>query len=198
MQGNKIVLFLPFAVMAGLFIAGYFALSGTESLTHEQLQETAEIDYTWTEDGTENSYKLTVSWRWSDYPEDGIAGDDFIELKTDNSESAENLRQTLDDGSVNLTSGDEVTFESDDVEETADGVLVRFPNEMQQELILGAQGEAYFSFPQEDEVPDFDVRYVHTWQDGAVDLSSQVTLEQALDESAITQWWTESIPITKP
>ncbi|GEL06938.1 hypothetical protein [Salisediminibacterium halotolerans] len=198
MQGNKIVLFLPVAVMAGLFIAGYFALSGNETYSHEELAETAELDYYWTdrEEGSPNGYELTVSWRWGEYPEDGIAGDDFIELQTEDQEAAEKLQKTLEDGSVQLTSGDEVTFASDEVEATAEGVLLRFPNEMQQELVLGAQGEAEFRFAEED-LPDFAVRYIHTWQDGSVDLSSTTTLEQALEDSAITQWWSKAVSVTE-
>ncbi len=76
MKGNVIVLLLPVSVMVGLFIFGYVSLSQTEATSNEDLRNDISIS-----EEMMGHETLQIQWQWGNFPEDGIRGDDFIEIR---------------------------------------------------------------------------------------------------------------------
>ena len=183
MRGNKVVLFLPIAVMIGLFVFGYFSFTEPDSITQEEMQDSTEFDH------EVSGNRLEVYWQWNDYPDDGVVGDDYIELIAVDEDPA-NLQEEIENVQLELHHADEVIYESSDWVETEDGVVVSFPNEMQQEAIYGASGEVHFDFADAETAEGISLVYYHTWQDGEVEPAADKTMEEALEESVVTQWWT--------
>ncbi|NJP37665.1 hypothetical protein [Alkalicoccus luteus] len=174
MKGNKTVIFLPLAVMAMLFVFGYISMSGTGGFTNTDLEDNLELSM-------QPEAPLQLSWQWGSFPEDGIAGHDYVEIISDSEpESA----------ALELTHGDETLYESSSWFETEDGFAVAFPTYTDGEQIIGALGQVEFGGMDPDVVEE--IRYHHTWADAELEEDSP-DLETELSDMLPANSWTKQI-----
>lgn len=180
MKGNGIVLLLPVSVMIGLFIFGYISLSQTDTVSNEDLKNSMSIN-----EKVIDNQTLQIQWQWGDFPEEGIQGDDFIEVLL----PMELQDKTLDIN-ISLSQGDEIVYENDEFVLSENGLLIAFPNEIQDEQILGPSGvvTVYFSDPV---IEDWQgsVRYYHTWYDHDLEIESGMNIENTLVNDFVQSYW---------
>ncbi|WP_090840745.1 hypothetical protein [Alkalicoccus daliensis] len=176
MQGNKILIFLPLLVMLGLFAIGYYSLTQTGGFTNTDLEENIFIAY----EREENQY---IEWQWGSFPEDGIAGTDYIELVID--------ADAVEEVELRLQQAGEILYETSEWEETPDGIAVEFPTYADGEQIIGALGELLL-----DASADIDaVRYYHTWAAAEINVSSSESIQELLEERIPDQFWVVEEPV---
>jgi len=180
MKGNAIVLLLPASVMIGLFIFGYISLSQTETISNQDLIHSIAITEEVIDEQT-----LQIQWQWGDFPEDGIEGDDFIEIIL----PAELQDQKLN-VAISLSQGEKIVYKNDFFVVSDDRLTIAFPNEVQDEKILGPSGEVivYFSEPILDDWQG-QVRYYHTWNDHDIKIDSGIDIEEKLLNEFIQSYW---------
>ncbi|TVP82720.1 MAG: hypothetical protein EA344_10635 [Alkalicoccus sp.] len=166
MKGNKTIIFLPIAVMLGLFIFGYFSLNQSSGFSNSDLQQNMDITI------EENS----VSWQWGSFPESGVAGEDYIEIVTDGD---------LEEAELRLTQADEVLYSSDEWIETSEGAAAPFPTYAEDEQIYGASGTWEIVIDGEVEA----VRYYHTWSAAEIPSNGPVDLTEVLQERIPENHW---------
>ncbi|SER68368.1 hypothetical protein [Salipaludibacillus aurantiacus] len=177
MKENKIVLLLPFSVMVGLFIFGYLSLGGTETISNENLKNAVSVHM---EKVAEDTVK--VDWQWNDFPEDGLHGNDYIELVyEDGNNEVIHSETTLFQGDAPVYEGEEWFF-------SAEGAVAVFPNEMQDNRMLGPAGTVTFqlSEPVTDAVV---VRYYHTWTEHQLTGEETSRLKDRFEEEQIQSYW---------
>lgn len=180
MKGNAIVLLLPAAVMIGLFIFGYISLSETESTSNEDLKNSMSITEKVIDEQT-----LLIQWQWGDFPEEGIQGDDFIEVIL-----PEELQNQKIGITISLSQGDKIVYKNDDFVKSDDRLMVTFPNEVQNEQILGPSGELTIDFS-DSVLKEWhgSVRYYHTWYDHDVETEMGMEIEDSLISESIQSYW---------
>ncbi|WP_416149378.1 hypothetical protein ACM26V_24560 [Salipaludibacillus sp. HK11] len=186
MKGNAIVLILPASVMIGLFIFGYLSLSQEEVVSNEELQHSLTINNELIDERT-----LHIEWKWGDFPEDGIRGNDFIEILL-----PDDVVDELNDHDVgvhiSLSQGDQMIYESNRSQISANGLIIAFPNEVQDEQILGPSGEFTATFDElniNDFREEIEIRYFHTWFDHQIELKPRVDIDQRLIDEGIQSYW---------
>ncbi|WP_078577040.1 hypothetical protein [Salipaludibacillus agaradhaerens] len=187
-MGNKVVLLLPIGVMLGLFIFGYASLSGTEEVTNEELQETIILQTEQLDDSHVN-----IKWQWGDFPKDGLAGMDYIELLIIDASGNEKA-SAVSGGMLQLTQGDDTLYHSDEVKKTSNGAVMSLPNDMSDEAILGPSGEATFRLAEPLEEEDtVAINYYHTWVEHRLPLSQEVTLNEVLEKQISQYYWVSQV-----
>ncbi|PYZ94313.1 hypothetical protein CR194_01915 [Salipaludibacillus keqinensis] len=185
MKGNAIVLLLPAVVMIGLFFFGYISLTQTEETSNEDLAGALMI-----QEELKDEYTMQIEWEWGEFPEDGIRGDDFIEITLPAWTGSEGGAETVEVKTI-LTQGNEVVYESNEAAITnSGGIAVAFPNEVQDDKIVGPRGEVtlHLSEPVLEENEIF-IRYFHTWAEHPVSLESGIDIDSALTNAHIQSYW---------
>ncbi|MCR6110458.1 hypothetical protein HXA35_08970 [Bacillus sp. A301a_S52] len=187
-MGNKIVLLLPIGVMLGLFIFGYVSLSGTEGVTNEELQETLILQAEQVDDSHVN-----IKWQWGNFPKDGLAGTDYIELFIIDASGNEKSSE-VSGGMLQLTQGGDTLYQNDEVKKTFNGAVMSLPNDTSDEAILGPTGEATFRLTEPlEEGETVAIRYYHTWVEHQLSLSQEVTLNEALEKEISQYYWVSKV-----
>ncbi|WP_440898556.1 hypothetical protein [Bacillus daqingensis] len=160
--------------MAMLFVFGYVSMSGTGGFTNTDLEENLELT-------VRQEAPLQLNWQWGSFPEDGIAGQDYVEIISESEPDSVNLT---------LTHGDETLYESSSWFQTEHGFAVAFPTYTDGEQIIGALGQVEFG-GMEPEMMD-EVRYHHTWADAEIDEDTP-DLEAELADLLPANSWTKRL-----
>ncbi|QKS70921.1 hypothetical protein FLK61_29810 [Paenalkalicoccus suaedae] len=176
MKGNKIVLFLPMIVMIGLFVFGYMYLSDLDAFTNERIEESIQFELE-----KENNI-IDVSWQWGGFPEDGVTGNDYVELISENGD----LWQYVDSVELTLFQADEVIYTSSEWSETQEGIAIAFPTYVSNEQIAGPFGTINVTLT--EDVP-VSARYYHTWAEEDGIFSAESSLGFQLQETIPGQFF---------
>ncbi|WP_280768433.1 hypothetical protein [Salipaludibacillus daqingensis] len=180
MKGNAIVLLLPATVMIGLFIFGYITLSQTEEVSNEDLKESLSINEEIVDHQT-----LKINWQWGDFPEDGIRGEDFLEIALPDGTEEMSIETELI-----LTQGDDIVYESNHFVKSDGSIIISFPNEVQDEQILGPSGEVVVRFSETVlDQRQGNTDYYHTWYDHNIQLKEGMDIEETLIGDHIQSYW---------
>ncbi|RKL68736.1 hypothetical protein CR203_01415 [Salipaludibacillus neizhouensis] len=183
MKGNAIVIILPVVVMIGLFLFGYMSISQKESITNEDLQQLITITATEMNENT-----VEVNWQWGDFPEEGIQGNDYIELFL--SEGEKNLNSVIERIEVSLWQGNQIVYESTEFFLSDKGIVIPIPNEMQDEQILGPSGQVTLHFPEYVNVAtELRWRYYHTWEEHTINEDNGINMEDRFIDEQIQSYW---------
>ncbi|MFA9559389.1 hypothetical protein ACERII_18935 [Evansella sp. AB-rgal1] len=164
MKQNLLVLLLPFSVMLGLFLFGYYTINQSHSVLNEELDSHTllEID---TELDSMNNLIATVKWQWEDFPTDGIVGEDILEFILLN-ESMEPIEIFSNEGVLTLYQSSDVVYETGEAYKTNEGIAFNFPNTIKDNVMLGPKGEAFIILENISERAVFiEVKYYHTWEE---------------------------------
>lgn len=170
MRGNKTVIFLPLIVMLGLFTFGYFSLNQTGGFSNTELQDNIEITY-------EPGELHLIDWQWGSFPEDGVAGNDYMELVMTSPE--------VESSVLRLQQAGETLYETSDWFETQDGIAVEFPTYEDGEQIIGALG--HWEFAAEGQINA--VRYYHTWTPEELEVSDNPDLQAVMEDAVPEHHW---------
>lgn len=170
MRGNKTVILLPLAVMLGLFAFGYFSLNQTGGFSNTDLEENMEILYEYNE-------THLINWQWGSFPEDGVVGDDYLEVVMDTPQA--------DSAVLRLVMAGETLYETSEWITTQDGIAVSFPTYADGEQIVGAIG--HWEIETQENITS--IRYFHTWSGADVELSEQDDLSAELQDTLGEEFW---------
>lgn len=163
-NGNRGVLFMPLFLMAFIFFAGFYYLNQNEGITNEMLYEHVDFDGKIVKMG--DSYKLSGEWKWSELPQDGLVGDDFLGISVREKGTANSLKvESWDKAVLRLLHNQKVIYEAEG-ERTDAGLIFTFPNQMIDNESYGPFGEyeIVFTLKEEAEVQAL-VSYLHTWSE---------------------------------
>ncbi|CAM3799793.1 hypothetical protein [Alkalicoccus chagannorensis] len=168
MKGNWTVVLLPLAVMAGLFIFGYFTLQeNTAEMTNADLQEEMMLEM----------QEQQLEWEWETQPQDGVIGDNYIEIVTEDTE-------LVDDLSVALYYANEAIESEHEVFLTEDGVAAAYPTYIDNEITAGAIGEAVW-----EQSGVESVRMYHTWAQAEPEEGAD--LAEELEDQISGYYWVQ-------
>lgn len=183
MKGNAIVIILPAVVMIGLFLFGYMSISQSDSITNEDLQHS--IDMTATE---MNENTVEINWQWGDFPEEGIQGNDYIEVFLNDEEKT--LDSVIEGVDISLWHGDQIVYESAEFFLSDEGVVLSIPNEVRDEQILGPFGQVTLHFPEYvNVVSELQWRYYHTWTEHSINEDNGMSMVDRFSEEQIQSYW---------
>ncbi|ADU29929.1 hypothetical protein [Evansella cellulosilytica] len=189
MKQHRIVLFLPLAVMIGLFIFGYITFTQTPAITNEELVNHIEFTVD-TNAESDGSYSVDVTWHWTDFPQDGLSGDDFIEIILLNGEM-ESVQGTITSEHLLLHQSEDIIYDNNVSTETDNGIAMRFPNEMRDNEMLGPRGNIslYVKDALDDDIHYVQAIYYHTWGGIVEDLPHHHSIVDFLGEQEGLRYW---------
>ncbi|MCD8508744.1 MAG: hypothetical protein LRY73_01820 [Bacillus sp. (in: Bacteria)] len=191
MRQNLIVILLPLAVMLGLFSVGFYIINQSSAVTNEDLVNHIQMELDiQLEEGV--GYQVDVVWSWNDFPNDGLMGDDFIEIVLLN-DSMEPIKVADSIGSLYLKQGNDIIFETSHIVVSDEGIAFQFPNKSEDNLLFGPKGEVNVNFPlQEEAIAYIEVKYYHTWKEWDSQLKAYEALENQLQMHVIEDYWIAS------
>ncbi|MDQ0254422.1 hypothetical protein J2S74_001797 [Evansella vedderi] len=191
MKQNRIVILLPLSVMIGLFLFGFYIINQSSSVTNEELVNHLQMEIELIQED-ENIPSLQTNWVWSDFPSDGIAGDDIIEFIFLN-DSMEVIPFFHVDGLLQLEQSNEVIYEENNFYRTDEGIAFRFPNKVEDNQIYGPRGNAVLYFQEiEENVAYIEVKYYHTWEVWGMELENGKGINEILNNSGFKEYWVAS------
>jgi hypothetical protein len=160
---NKFVLLLPVSVMFLLFYFGYHYITSNEVVTNELLQNEIFIDLQSTRDG--DKVTLSGNWDWTQMPDDGLVGNDYIVISIQNDDQAPFNSENFLSNTLVLLKGDQ-EIQSINGGIIADKVIFSFPNKLIEHESYGNRGKVELLLEvAEEDTYTVSFTYVHTWDE---------------------------------
>lgn len=192
MRQNLIVILLPLVVMLGLFAVGFFMINQSSVVTNEDLVSHLQMEIDLQPEEEETGYYVDVFWSWSDFPSDGLRGDDLIEIVMLN-DSMEPVQGVDSVGSLYLMQGNNIIYETSDNVFSDEGIVFQFPNKSENNLLFGPKGELMLKIPlQEEAIAYIEVKYYHTWEEWDTQLETNEAVENLFQRLSVDNYWIAS------
>ncbi|PSL42336.1 hypothetical protein B0H94_11640 [Salsuginibacillus halophilus] len=154
---NKLVVLLPLLLMVILFAGGWFYIQQADTITNEDLSNHVQLEVEKTET---SPYVVEAEWSWSETPEDGLAGDDYIGVSLKDEEGEPLSGEVLEQAELTLDHAGETVYETEgEVLDT--GIIFSFPNATEENEVYGSSGK--MTVTTEEETTETVISYLHTW-----------------------------------